>query len=351
MNINTFRIIYHGAVMNDDGTLHWDHFADALQKYDPTVDLFSKRMFFNEMAGSDGHLTWAKVENWFNNHKIDIKTFRKIYDSAVLNNDGTLHWDHYADAVKKYHPDADLASKKALFDEVAGYDGKLTWDKVEAWFNRHKVEIKTMKPMNIDTFRTIYNGAVMNYDGTLHWDHFADALKKYDPDVDLTSKRRFFDQMAKPDGHLTWAKAENWFNNHRVDIQTFRKIYDRAVLNSDGTLHWDHYADALMKYDPAVNLEQKRAFFDEIAAPDGHLTWAKVENWFVNHRLTIKDQPGLIGGTTKFRGGGINIDTFRVIYHGAVMNDDGTLHWDHFADALQKYGPTVDLSSKRDFFK
>jgi len=65
MNINTFRVIYHGAVMNDNGTLRWDHFADALQKYDPIVDLLSKRGFFNEMAGADGHLTWAKVENWF----------------------------------------------------------------------------------------------------------------------------------------------------------------------------------------------------------------------------------------------------------------------------------------------
>jgi len=43
------------------------------------------------------------------------------------------------------------------------------------------------------------------------------------------------------------------------------------------------------------------------AVPDGHLTWAKVENWFVEHRLTIKGQPGIIGRTTKFRGGGINI--------------------------------------------
>jgi uncharacterized short protein YbdD (DUF466 family) len=261
MNINTFRIIYHGAVMNDDGTLHWDHYADALQKYDPNVDLFAKRGFFNEMAGADGHLTWEKVENWFSHHQIDIQTFRKIYDRAVMNADGTLHWDHYVDALQKYHPGADIESKRALFNEVAGFDGRLTWPKVEDWFNRHKVEIKTLKPMTIDTFSTIYHGAVMNNDGTLHWDHFADALKKYDPNVDLTSKRHFFDEMAKPDGHLTWTKVENWFNNHRVDIQTFRKIYDRAVLNNDGTLHWDHYADALRKYDPNVNLESKRPFF------------------------------------------------------------------------------------------
>ena len=55
--------------------------------------------------------------------------------------------------------------------------GVWPWPKVEAWFEHHKVEIKTMKPMTIDTFRTIYNGAVMNNDGALHWDHFADALK------------------------------------------------------------------------------------------------------------------------------------------------------------------------------
>jgi len=146
--------------------------------------------------------------------------------------------------------------------------------------------------------------------------------------------------MAKPDGDLTWAKAQNWFNHHLVDMQTFRKTYDRAVLNSDGTLHWDHHDNALMEYDPAVNLESKSAFLDD---------WAKVENWFVNHRLTMKDQPGLIGGTTQVGGGGMNIDTFRVIYHGAVINDDGTLHWDHFSDALQEYGPNVDLLSKRRF--
>jgi len=38
--------------MNDDGTLHWDHFADALKKYDPHVDRVSKRGFFTEMAGA-----------------------------------------------------------------------------------------------------------------------------------------------------------------------------------------------------------------------------------------------------------------------------------------------------------
>merc|ERR1719502_2362435 len=121
-----------------------------------------------------------------------------------------------------------------------------------------------------------------------------------DPNVDLTSKRHFFDEMAKPDGHLTWQKVENWFNNHRVDIQTFRKIYDRAVLNADGTLHWDHYADALRKYDPNVNLESKRPLFEEMAAPDGHLTWAKVENWFVNHRLTVKSEP-TVQGTYQYK--------------------------------------------------
>jgi len=134
------------------------------------VDLFWKRGFFNEMAGADGRSTWAKVENWLNHHEIDIQTFRKIYDCAVSNDNGALHCDHYADAVKKYHPDADLASMRALSDEVAGYDGNLPWDKVESWFNCHKVEIKTMKPMNIDMLKTIYDSTVMNDDGTLHWD-------------------------------------------------------------------------------------------------------------------------------------------------------------------------------------
>lgn len=48
---------------------------------------------------------------------------------------------------------------------------------------------------------------------------------------------------------------------YRIDTQAFRKIYDSAVLNSNGTLHWDHCADSFMEYDPAVNLEPKRAYY------------------------------------------------------------------------------------------
>lgn len=50
----------------------------------------------------------------------------------------------------------------------------------------------------------------------------------------------------------------------------------------------DHYADDLRKFDPAVDLEPKRGLFDEMAALDGHLTRAKVKDWFVNHRIHSK---------------------------------------------------------------
>lgn len=146
-------------------------------------------------------------------------------------------------------------------------------------------------PMNIETFKGIYNSAVMNSDGTLHWDHFCDALKAWKPEITeeaIQSKRPFFDQMAGTDGHLTWAKAEHWFDNHRWSIDMFKNVYDGAVMNDDGTLHWDHFCDAVKKWKPEItnsDLAGKKPFFDEVAGDDGHLTWAKVERWFANHRV------------------------------------------------------------------
>jgi len=151
--------------------------------------------------------------------------------------------------------------------------------------------VSYVSPMNIDTFETIYNGAVMNDDGTLHWDHFCDAVRKWKPDISeekLMAKREFFDQMAGADGHLTWGKAVHWFDNHRWSIDMFKNIYDGAVMNDDGTLHWDHFCDAVKKWRPEItdkDLARKKEFFDEVAGADGHLTWAKVERWFMNHRI------------------------------------------------------------------
>lgn len=66
--------------------------------------------------------------------------FREIFDHHDDDKNEVLDWDEFKAAVMKKFPDTtdeQMNVRKEKFDEIAGDDGHLTWEKVEAYLKEH----------------------------------------------------------------------------------------------------------------------------------------------------------------------------------------------------------------------